>query len=470
MTNPLLHPIHLEDLRASGLSDESITQAGIKSVPPESIAKELGNHPGIKSAYCIPYPGTDGFCRYKVFYHEGKTGPKYLQPKGSGNQLYIPQKARAVLNDPSVPLYFSEGEKKALKACQEGLHCIGLSGLWNWSNGNKALITDFDSINLERREVFIVPDNDWKKPNRHGYTKNLERAVYGLGEKLIERGAKAFIVLLSDSSGKVGLDDYLVEHTVEEFLRLPLQEVLTLEQRIEKATEKDLDGLLKEITQEPGESRKALLLGRVSDRFNIPKRALKKDIQTYSTKGKNPDRKPTVCASFPGLVDLVENEKGQLLFLVKGLELTLATEIEREGEVYVLPEKKQCRFLLGNAEQIKQHYVADSDCQLYWDILKRLQEVSVLPSESYYHLVTVYVFFTHLAEHVFYFPYLWFFGQPERGKTRISKAVTHLSYRGLFTETLNEAFIFRFAERFKGTLGLDLYEISDKAKKKIVMI
>ena len=464
MTN--LHPLHLADLRKSALSDETILKAGFESIPPDLIVKEIGNYPGINSAYRIPYPETDSFCRYKVFYQEGKTGPKYFQRKGSGNRLYIPEKVRAVLNDPSVPLYFTEGEKKALKACQEGLYCIGVSGLWNWSNGNKQLIPDFDQVDFTGREVFIIPDNDWLKPDKHGYKKNLKQAVYKLGETLIERGAKVFVVLLPKGLEKMGLDDYLIEHTVKEFLKLPLQEVLNLDQRINKATEKELEALLQEIAQEPGESRKTLLIKSLSNQLKIGIRPLQADVKVYAPKGKSSDRKPIACANFPGLVDIVENEKGQPLFLVKELELTLATEIEREGEVYVPPDKKQCRFALGNAEAIKQHYVNDSDHQLYWDIYERLKKVSVLPSESYYHLITVYVFFTYFHEQSLYYPYLWFFGQPERGKSRISKAVTHLSYRGLFTETLNEAFIFRFADRFKGTLGLDLYEISERARNK----
>jgi hypothetical protein len=76
------------------------------------------------------------------------------------------------------------------------------------------------------------------------------------------------------------------------------------------------------------------------------------------------------------------------------------------------------------------------------------------------------VFFTHLSENASYFPYLWFFGLPERGKSRMVKVLTRLSWRGLYTETLNEAYIFRFAESFAGTIGLDVYELSGQAQKK----
>lgn len=194
-----LHFLHLEDLRKSGLTDETIIEAGIESVAPGDINRELGYSPsGLMSTYRIPYPQTDGFCRYRAFYDgntlEGK--PKYLQVKGTGNRLYIPKKARVILNEFSIPLYFTEGEKKTAKACQEGLPCIGLSGLWNWSNGNKALISDFDKVTLSNRKVYVVPDSDWLEPNKHGYKKNLEQAVKEFSYRLIKRGARVFIVKL----------------------------------------------------------------------------------------------------------------------------------------------------------------------------------------------------------------------------------------------------------------------------------
>lgn len=191
-----LHPAHLEDLQKSGLSNEIILEADIKSVPPRDIPKRLGfDTLELISMYEIPYDGE--YSRYKVFYEEsskfskdGTKKPKYLCRKDSGNRLYIPHKTRPILPDVSTPLYITEGEKKALKAIQEGLPCVAISGLWNWSNGNKELIQDFDQIALEGRIVYLIPDSDWLEPNREGKPKNLKQAVYELAYLLIDRGAK----------------------------------------------------------------------------------------------------------------------------------------------------------------------------------------------------------------------------------------------------------------------------------------
>ena len=220
-----LAPNHRQDLEKSGLSEETIEKAGIKSVPPGSISKALGyNNINIESAYLIPYPGTDGHARLRLFYQDGKTGNKYSQKKGSPNRLYFPDPSNPFRGDPAIPLYIVEGEKKALKGAQEGLPCIGLPGLWNWSNGKGELIHDFGLLHLQGRTVYIVPDNDWRTPKAHGYKgkgRNLEEAVRRLAEKLMEKGAKVGIVLLPEGPLK-GLDDYLLHHSIEDFRVLPV--------------------------------------------------------------------------------------------------------------------------------------------------------------------------------------------------------------------------------------------------------
>ena len=193
----LLHPDQLAGLRKSGLSDEIILEAGIKSVRPGDIDKTLGFPTFAKSAYEIPYG--NGYSRFKMFYDEvnkinPKTGnerPKYLAKKDSGNRLYIPAKVTPILKDVSIPLYITEGEKKALKATQEGLLCIAISGLWNWKAKDRdELIPDFDMINFKGRAVCLVPDNDFQKPDSKGRPRNLRQAVLDLGYLLLERGAK----------------------------------------------------------------------------------------------------------------------------------------------------------------------------------------------------------------------------------------------------------------------------------------
>jgi hypothetical protein len=192
-----LHPDHLADLRKSGLSDETIKDAKIYSVPPKDISRKFEGHfLKVESLLSFPYPGLDGFERYKLFPPQGSA--KYYQKSGTLARLYFPPAVLPILQDVSIPLCITEGEKKALKATQEGIYCLGLGGLWSWSDGTdeKNLIADFDKVVWKGRAVYLIPDNDWLNPDRHGERKNLKQAVYELAYRLIDRGTKVFIVEL----------------------------------------------------------------------------------------------------------------------------------------------------------------------------------------------------------------------------------------------------------------------------------
>src|SRR4030043_1463281 len=105
-SNLSLHPAHLEDLRKSGLLDETIREAGIYSVPPRGISKKLEGHfPKVESLLAFPY-GDDE--RYKLFPQQGDA--KYYQKSGTFPWLYFPPTVLPTLKNPSIPLYITEGE------------------------------------------------------------------------------------------------------------------------------------------------------------------------------------------------------------------------------------------------------------------------------------------------------------------------------------------------------------------------
>ena len=194
-----LHLDHLADLRASGLSDETIRQAGVYSIRPRDIALFFSARKGvpssIKTALCFPYQGGE-FARIKLFPAVGKM--KYAQPPKTGARLYIP----FTVND--GPFYVCEGEKKTLAAHQAGMNAAGIGGLWNWlTNGEPA--DDLKLIEWDSRDVVIIPDSDVFQ------RQDLLRAVYALGRELRERDASVSVAQIPQPvQQKIGLDDYLV--------------------------------------------------------------------------------------------------------------------------------------------------------------------------------------------------------------------------------------------------------------------
>ena len=99
------------------------------------------------------------------------------------------------LEDPKIPLYIVEGEKKTAKAVEIGLAAIGIAGVWNWlQHGSHQAIDEFESINLWRRQVVIVPDSDtWNDEKK---SENIRRAVYYLSRELKARGASVKFLIL----------------------------------------------------------------------------------------------------------------------------------------------------------------------------------------------------------------------------------------------------------------------------------
>lgn len=213
------HPDHLADLQRSGLTESTIAALGIYSAVPGAIPRLIGwDPPEVRSALVFPYPGTDDFCRAKVFPpFRDKAGHevKYLQRAGSGVQLYLTPRAEAGLPDPTVPLEVTEGEKKAAALWQAGLAAIGLGGLWNWVEGGQPLGA-LDRIAWAGRPVCLAPDSDvWARPD-------LLQPVYALGRDLEDRGATVQVRQLRPLEGaKRGADDFLAARGVDAYQDLP---------------------------------------------------------------------------------------------------------------------------------------------------------------------------------------------------------------------------------------------------------
>ena len=213
-----LHPEALEDLRRSGLSDATIAEAGLYTPAPGDLPRLLSARlvERVQHVLVFPYdsPGHGGlwrrddeFVRCKLFPPvddgDGHT-IRYYQRSGTPPRLYIPALARTALADPTVPLLITEGEKKALKANQEGLACVAVGGLWNWQVSGRP-IAELDRIDWCDRETLIVPDSDvWTRPD-------LLQPVFALGKELEGRGAKVAVLKLppGPDGAKIGLDDYL---------------------------------------------------------------------------------------------------------------------------------------------------------------------------------------------------------------------------------------------------------------------
>lgn len=133
---------------------------------------------------------------------------KYETPPGQRNRIDVPIGVGDLLGDPAIPLWITEGARKADAAAELGIACVSISGVWGWrgknETGGKVAIADFDDMALNGREVILAFDSDvMVKPS-------VRQALDRLAAYLENRGAKGRFLLLPDPvEGKTGLDDWI---------------------------------------------------------------------------------------------------------------------------------------------------------------------------------------------------------------------------------------------------------------------
>lgn len=227
----------LQKLKESGIDLKVSNALRMGFLDVDDTAAALPDMPtygriSIKIPYYNPFtekPLPKKYARYRLLgealcISSDKKAPKYLQPKGSHVYPYLPVftrnsgmhiKWREVAQDVSNPLIFTEGEFKSICAALRGYPAIGLGGVDSFTEPRSGgqLLESLRQFVWRDRMVYIIYDSDMsEKPQVYA-------AACRLAELLTADGADVHICTIPASVGgsKVGLDDYLMEHSVPEF-------------------------------------------------------------------------------------------------------------------------------------------------------------------------------------------------------------------------------------------------------------
>jgi len=244
-----------------------------------------------------------------------------------------------------------------------------------------------------------------------------------------------------------------------------------LQRSIERASMQDVSVLVSRIANLPNETQKAHYIDKLSKKLKLPKSAIKSDLKSVSGSEKERAESAVLCACFPGLVDIVKDEKGRAVYLFhggNGAGLYLTDTYEDERDRFVPPPAEKLPFpLVPGPEVLKTYETGDKNPEeLFEDVLQYLRRFSFLPEKDFL-LLAAYSFLTYLQDHreISYLPMIFFYGVPERGKSRTGKALTWISYRGSHRVDLREANLFRDAENLRATLFLDMMDLWKKAER-----
>ncbi len=223
--NGNLLPHHLAQLRQSAISDEVIAGRGYSTVSRPTPGD--GRPRDLLRRLAIPAWARNEDARYPgllipMFRATGEPiGYQYRPdsaPKDPRGKLrkYAAQAGRASVADvhplnrdriiiPTVPLWITEGVKKADSLTTLGLCTVALSGVWNWRS-TLGTLGDWEDIPLKGRHVIICYDSDVRG------NKSVGRAMERLGKWLKSKGAARVTYVIPPGLNGVmhkGVDDFL---------------------------------------------------------------------------------------------------------------------------------------------------------------------------------------------------------------------------------------------------------------------
>ena len=208
MTAPALLPHHAHELVVeSGIDPAVVARRGYRSVT-ATEARALGfadyqcgdglllpqwTLAGVQRGFKLKRdtPRTDD--RGKVI--------KYEFPAGAPPAFDVHPAARHLLGNPSVPVYFTEGLKKADAGVSRGALFVDVGSVWMFLNG-RLVVPDLDEIPLDGRLVRVVYDSDLlHKPS---VAEALQRFCHALHR----RGARVEVAHLPSGpdATKTGVD------------------------------------------------------------------------------------------------------------------------------------------------------------------------------------------------------------------------------------------------------------------------
>jgi len=405
------HFRHLSE--GSGISVDIIRERGYRSLLGTSELKKLNfssaqqRSPGI----LIPIWSADG---QEAGYQYRPDNPrtdtrnrlvKYESPRGSANRIDCPPRCREDIGNPEIPLYITEGSKKADSLASHGACSVSLPGVWGFKGKNKSggitFLSDWDYIALKGRTVYLTFDSDivTKKPVR----KALER----LSEHLRNKGAKVSVIQLpQDGDKKTGIDDYLLDHALEDANKLAEE----LEQKEDESNERSVSGFV-------------LGDGTVGEM-------------------------------------VVSNEGSRAFVIVKNGSVRKVYYYD-DGQITYLPINDP---LVGQVVHFSATAVPyQSQSALFQEIKDYIHRYLELP-DDFEEISALYVILSWVYEFAPSIPYLRVIGDWGSGKTRFLQVVGSICFRPIFASgATTPSPVFRILEKFQGTLVFDEADFKDSS-------
>ena len=177
-------------------------------------------------------------------------------------------------------------------------------------------------------------------------------------------------------------------------------------------------------------------------------------------------KKEILSAWFDGLVEIVLDDKGDICFLVKeDGNLVVKDRHELSDRILIPPPPEAIIWQVPRATEVLKYVAGDSGAQLFQDLADYHRSISELPDDNHYNFLAAWDMHTYLMEKFEYYPIIWFYATPARGKSRTAKGMTYVSWRGVILTTVKEAHIIRLATHHRATLFFDIMDLWKKVER-----
>jgi len=430
-------------LEGSAISEDVIRQRGYRTILHQNELADYGFSPAQRRVpgLLLPLHTTDGKIGLHVYrpdnprVHEDRSKRdedglhpakvlKYELPKFASVRVDCPPACLENLKNPAIPLYITEGQKKADALASAGATAVSLLGVWNFKGRNEfggtTVLADFDFIAWNDRCVRIVFDSDvMDKPA-------VRQALERLTEILQRKGATVSALYLPNQSNgaKCGVDDWFASgHTLAD-----LEALAELPHPTPQAALPTLE-LLDEPS--PDMTRPLCMVGNIAYAVTwLPVR---------TTRRESLDKAGNVILHNPPLV-----EEKLCMFVVRGdgkvfAEVGDGSTVSPLSELgiqtifrEVVPaEKRWATRGVRAYVQGKRPNPIDAFFKLV-DIINRFLDFdrSLGDQQAMAELLGCYVLATYLLDAFNVIGFLWPNGSAGSGKTNLLVVVTELAYLG----------------------------------------
>jgi len=462
---PGLDSHHRRQLEASGITPEVAKARGYRSIEAPEAFHYGFSKAQAKAGLLIPIypPGQDEPALYRLRPDKPRTKRdgkpiKYEQPRGTRLRIDVPPLLRDALQNPTIPLIITEGEKKGDSLCsailreRKDLAVVDLPGVWGFVSkdafGNVTFSNDLRMIPLKDRHVYICYDSDvMTKPQ-------VRSALHSLTDLLSRKGAKVWWIQLPSKPGeKVGVDDFLVQgHTLDDLLQLA--QGPELERKLAPPTVELLDEEPTVMTAfahvHEGRAYVATLL---PVRITIREKVVNGKIVTLQKPEKRVNKELFVVRDDgtlfgPGTLHNLE-------------ELPFTIDLPRDLPPLGLLDRKGIREL-GKHDPNETFGEIRELIGTYMDFVRSLG-----PQSAMEELVATWIVATYLTPSLSTSSYLWIYGVPGAGKSKLLEIIAALSYQARILSAHSTTAALRDIASLGGTLCWDEAEALTSQKTRV---